>query len=94
MSRRTSPHVRVEQSGQGTSPGIVRAHLLATDGDRLKHIDRYIDYFGGEGPRRTGVNLDPCGESLLGRGRRTGALTPIAGGSNRQGRRPSTRFTA
>jgi hypothetical protein len=41
-------------------------HLLAAAVvDRLKRIDRYIDYFGGGGPRRIGVNLDPCGESLL-----------------------------
>jgi len=65
MSRRTLTHFRVEQSGQDTSVGIVRAHLLDVDVARRKRIDRYIDYFGSGGPRRIGVNLDPCGESLL-----------------------------
>jgi hypothetical protein len=47
------------------SAGIVRAHLLAAEVDRLKRIDRHIDYFGSGGPRRIGDTLDPCGESLL-----------------------------
>lgn len=65
MSRRTLTHFRVDQSGQDTSAGIVRAHLLAADVDRLKRIDRYIDYFGSGSPRRVDVTRDPCGESLL-----------------------------
>jgi hypothetical protein len=44
--------------------GIVRAPSDAGVA-RGKRIDRYIDYFGSGGPRRNGVSLDPCGESLL-----------------------------
>jgi hypothetical protein len=32
---------------------------------RGKRIDRYIDYFGSGGSRRSGITRDPCGESLL-----------------------------
>jgi hypothetical protein len=64
MSRRTPADFRVEQSGPAMSAGILHVPL-DTEVARSKRIDRYIDYFGGGGPRRIGVNLDPCGESLL-----------------------------
>lgn len=58
-------HQGPQQSGRETSAGIVRAHLLEADAERQKRIDRYIDYFGDGGPRRSSVTLDLCGESLL-----------------------------
>jgi hypothetical protein len=64
MLSRTPTDIRVEQSGQGMSAGTLDVRL-DTEAARSKRIDRYIDYFGGEGPRRIGLNLDPCGESLL-----------------------------
>lgn len=64
MPHRTLTDFRIEQSGQGMSAAIVRAPLDA-DVARPKRIDRYIDYFGSGEPRRIGVTLDPCGESLL-----------------------------
>jgi hypothetical protein len=65
MSRRTLTHLRAEPSGQDTSAETGRVHLLAATVDRLKRIDRYIDYFGSGGPRRIGITRDPCGESFL-----------------------------
>ena len=43
MPRRSVIHLSTEQS----SRGIARAYLYDVDVDRQKHIDRYIDYFGG-----------------------------------------------
>lgn len=66
MSRRTLTHLLAEPSGQDTSAEIGRVHLLAAAVvDRLKRIDRYIDYFGSGGPRRIDITRDPCGESFL-----------------------------
>ncbi len=61
MSHRTLTDFRVEQSGQSMRAGVVRAPSDA-DVARGKRIDRYIDYFGSEGPRRTAIDHQPEGK--------------------------------
>ena len=58
-------HRNAEQSGQSLGAEIVRANLFAVDLKRPRRIDRYIDYFGSGGARRTEATADPCGESVL-----------------------------
>jgi hypothetical protein len=64
MPRRSVIRLRTEQSRQSVSRGIARAYLYDIDVDRQKHIDRYIDYFGG-GAARSAATADRCGNSLL-----------------------------
>ena len=56
MSRRTPTDFRVEQSGQDMSAGILHVPL-DTEVARSKPIDRYIDYFGGGGPRIASASI-------------------------------------
>lgn len=65
MSSRPVTHLSAEQSIRSARAEIAPTHLLAVDVDRPKRIDRYIDYFGSGGARRTVVSSEPCGESLL-----------------------------
>jgi hypothetical protein len=65
MPRRSVIHLRTEQSRQSVSRGIARAYLYDIDVDRQKHIDRYIDYFGGGTARPAAATTDRCGSSLL-----------------------------
>lgn len=65
MPRRSVIHLSTEQPRQSVSRGMARAYLYDVDVDRQKHIDRYIDYFGGGAARPAAAPADRCGSSLL-----------------------------
>ena len=67
MSHQPTIHLSLSGEGSRRSVGaaILRAYLFAVDVDAPKRIDRYIDYFGWGGVRRSVVTPDRCGASLL-----------------------------